>query len=108
MSWIELIRVRSNDDCSDEIIHQLDNSIAKIADMKKVMMAGIFQHFEYNGDIAVIIHWDDGLEPCKSHVGVAFADYLSRFGPVEHAVWKFKKFVSVSVKRILNQTEEAV
>ena len=87
MKWIESIRVRSSAAALEEAIPSLEKEINEInasASAEETFMA---QHALYDGDLSVVVVWNNEVEPVKTREGLLLAERLQHLGPVDHAVW---------------------
>ena len=103
MKWIEVIRVRSSAAALMEAIPSLKKEISEInssASAKEVFMA---QHAIYDGDLSVVLVWNNEVNPLKTREGLLLAERLQNLGPVDHAVWipvKESNECSHTIKRV--------
>jgi len=87
MKWIEMIRVRSSSDS------QKNGNAAVVAQMESIRNAPgmvdtmLLRHALFNGDMAVVLVWDNERQPVQTREGLTLAESLQRHGMVDHAVW---------------------
>lgn len=88
MKWIEQIRVRS----TPETLKKAESQFVKQFEMisKKAERAEIFvmQHALYEGDLAVVLVWQNSSPPQKTREGLMLAEQLKQLGAIDHVVWK--------------------
>lgn len=88
MKWMEFVHVRTSAAGMEWDIPALN---AQLALCRAEQLAGVsvVKHALYPGDLAVMLTWQNDRKPVKTREGLAIAEYLSRFGAVEHGVWEF-------------------
>jgi hypothetical protein len=87
MKWIELIRVCSSEATLDTAMLGLK---AKVNELKLGLTETetmVLRHFHYDGDLAVVLIWQNRMRPCKTREGLMIAEQLQKIGLVDHAVW---------------------
>lgn len=88
MKWIEQIRVRSSPEtlkqAAPQFVAQLEMIDKTMAEAETFML----QHALYEGDLAVVIVWRNGMPPGKTREGLMLADQFRQLGAIDHAVWK--------------------
>jgi hypothetical protein len=47
----------------------------------------IMQHALYDGDLAIVIIWNNSITPEKSREGLMLVNAMEKLGAVDHAVW---------------------
>ncbi|WP_421899839.1 hypothetical protein [Maridesulfovibrio sp.] len=87
MKWIEFIRVRSSASVLDEAVSAVTGEVNKINESPSGAEAFMMRHGLFDGDLAVVLVWGDGIKPDKTREGLLLAGTLEQYGPVEHAVW---------------------
>lgn len=87
MKWIELIRVRSSTTALEEEISSLLKDIREIDESANAEEAFVMRHGLYEGDLAVVMVWKNGVEPVKTREGLLLAERLRDLGQINHAVW---------------------
>lgn len=87
MKWVEFIRVRSSAAALKEAISALKAMIDAINKSSTATEAFIANHALYDGDLSVVIVWNNHISPEKSQEGLLLAEQLLLLGPVDHAVW---------------------
>ena len=87
MKWVELIRVRSSADAIKEAIPLLKDKIDEISHSTNAEETFMANHALYDGDLSVVVVWNNDIEPKKSREGLLLAEQLCQLGPVDHAVW---------------------
>ncbi len=45
------------------------------------------QHALYDGDLAVVVVWMNGVKPDRTREGLMIAERLQELGTIDHAVW---------------------
>lgn len=88
MKWMEFVHVRTSAAGMEWDIPALS---AQLTLCRAEQLAGVsvVKHAFYPGDLAVILTWENDRRPVKTREGLAIAEYLNRFGAVEHGVWEF-------------------
>jgi len=88
MRWIEMIRMRSSSGWPEQDWRSLAAQVREIAaettGMRDVM---VFKHALFDGDLAIVLVWDNDRQPVRTREGLLLADSLQRHGMVDHAVW---------------------
>ncbi|MCG8334922.1 MAG: hypothetical protein MJE63_10415 [Proteobacteria bacterium] len=87
MKWVELIRVRSSADAVKEAIPSLKKKMDEISQSTSAEETFMANHALYDGDLSVVVVWNNDVEPMKSREGLLLAEHLCQLGPVDHAVW---------------------
>lgn len=87
MKWVELIRVRSSADAVKEAIPSLKEKISEISQSTNAEETFMAHHALYDGDLSVVVVWNNDADPIKSREGLLLAEQLQQLGPVDHAVW---------------------
>jgi len=88
MRWIEMIRMRSSSVWPEQDWRSLATQVREIAagttGMRDVM---VFKHALFDGDLAIVLVWDNDRQPVRTREGLMLAESLQRLGMVDHAVW---------------------
>jgi hypothetical protein len=87
MKWIELIRVRSSVAALQEAMPSLQKHINEIEEATNGAETFFMQHAIYNGDLAVVVVWMNGMKPDQTREGLMIAERLQELGSIDHAVW---------------------
>lgn len=88
MKWMEMMRVRSTAAGVDEMMGYLSPRLASLQENSKGLNGVyVLVHGQYEGDLAVIMVWDNDCPPAKSREGIRLSDFLIRYGPVGHGIW---------------------
>ena len=87
MKWIELIRVRSSEAALRAAMPALQDQVGDIEASIRDAEIFFMQHALYDGDLAVVVVWQDGSPAQKSREGLMVAERLKGLGPIDHAVW---------------------
>ena len=87
MKWIEMIRVRSASDALPLAMPEITSHADKIGRGPGIIEVMVLQHALFDGDIAVVILWDDDRQPKRTTEGLLLAGHLQNFGLVDHGVW---------------------
>ena len=85
--WVELIRVRSNAEALAVAMPDLQNQLSELRAPREGGDAMLLQHALYDGDLAVVLVWQDHAAPRRTRSGLLVAQQLERLGSVDHAVW---------------------
>ena len=87
MKKLEMIRVRSTPNATDEILSLLTDHINSLQEGSKSFEIKLMQHGRYYGDIAILIIWESAKNPNKSREGLLIAEVLQEIGALSHIVW---------------------
>jgi hypothetical protein len=87
MKWIELIRVRSSLAALQEAMPSLQKYIKGIEEATNGAETFFMQHALYDGDLAVVVVWMNGVKPEQTREGLMIAERLQELGSIDHAVW---------------------
>ena len=87
MKWIEMIRVRSGSEVLEAIHENTNRLIGEIRKTSGATDILILQHALYEGDMSVILVWDNDLTPSRTHEGLIISENLKYHGVIDHAVW---------------------
>ena len=87
MKWIELIRVRSSVAALQEAMPSLKTQIKEIEEATNGAETFFMQHALYDGDLAVVVVWMNGVKHEQTREGLMIAERLQELGSVDHAVW---------------------
>lgn len=87
MKWMEMVRVRSSAAGVKEIKEHLAGQRDTFRADKGLEAAVVLDHAQIEGDLGVVMVWNNDLRPEKTREGLLLARYFAQFGPVDHAVW---------------------
>lgn len=88
MKWMEMMRVRSTAAGVEEMMGYLSPRLASLQENGKGLNGVyVLVHGQYEGDLAVIMVWDNDCPPAKSREGILLAEYFTKHGPVGHGIW---------------------
>ena len=87
LKWIEFIRLRSTAIMLNSNIHSIKKMVVEIEGNTHEASPLIMQHALYDGDLAIVIIWNNSMTPEKSREGLMLANKLEKLGAVDHAVW---------------------
>ena len=87
MKWIELVRVRSSAAELESAMPAMQEQVHEIEASDCNAETFFLQHALYEGDLAVVVVWQNEDEPRKTREGLMVAEQLQRLGPVDHGVW---------------------
>ena len=87
LNWIEMIRVRSTALMLEESMETIQLIVKDMDDNIRGAHPFFMQHALYDGDLAVVIIWNNSLKPEKSREGLMLVNRLEKLGAVDHAVW---------------------
>ena len=87
MKWIELIRVRSSVAALQEAMPSIQKQIKEIEKANNGAETFFMQHALYDGDLAVVVVWMNGVKPGQTREGLMIAERLQELGSIDHAVW---------------------
>lgn len=88
MQWIEFVHVRASAAETEWNFTALNEQLA-LCRAEQLAGVSVVKHTLYPGDLAVILTWQNDRQPVKTREGMAIAEYLNRFGAVEHGVWEY-------------------
>ncbi len=88
MKWLEFVHVRASAAGMEWNIPALNEQLA-LCRAEQLAGVSVVRHTLYPGDLAVILTWQNDRQPVKTREGMAIAEYLNRFGAVEHGVWEY-------------------
>lgn len=88
MQWIEFVHVRASAAGMEWDLSSLNAQLA-LCRSEQLAEVSVVKHALYPGDLAVILTWQNDRHPVKTREGMAIAEYLNRFGAVEHGVWEY-------------------
>ena len=87
MKWLEIVRMRSSEAGITAAWSSLEDAVRKVKKEEGLDEAFILQHAMYNGDLAIVLIWDNERCPVKTQEGILLAEQSKRHGSVEHAIW---------------------
>ncbi len=87
MKWMEIVRMRSSETGLTAAWSSLEDAVSEVRQVKGLDEAFILQHAMYNGDLAIVLVWDNERQPVKTREGILIAEQSKRHGSVEHAIW---------------------
>jgi hypothetical protein len=87
MKWVEFIHLRGSPAGRDLVLKDLQRLMAAYRDVPGLVSVELLVHATYLGDLGVQLAWQNNRQPVKTREGVALADFMSRYGSVEHGVW---------------------
>ena len=87
LNWIEMIRVRSTALMLDAGMVTLQSIVKDMEENVREAHPFFMQHALYDGDLAIVIIWNNSLKPEKSREGLMLVNRLEKLGAVDHAVW---------------------
>ena len=85
--WIEFIRVRSTAIMLNSNINSIKKMVEEIESKTHEASPLIMQHALYDGDLAIVIIWNNSMKPEKSREGLMLVNAMEKLGAVDHAVW---------------------
>lgn len=89
MKWLEIIHLRAAEQGLQSLYDTLAERCLALQQMSGVLSTEIYKAVECDGDLAMILHWDlkdQGAE--KSRAGLLLADFLEKYGMVNHRILK--------------------
>jgi hypothetical protein len=87
MRWIEMIRVRSSSDVLAKALPPIVAETNAIRNLPGLSDVVVLRHALFEGDLAVVLLWDNERSPVQTREGLLLADHLKRYGLTDHAVW---------------------
>ena len=87
MKWIENIRLLTSYGGLKTAIEITVQRLIDIEGHSKNVEIHLLQNALYEGDISVILMWENERKPVKSREGLLLAENLQAYGPVNHTVW---------------------
>ena len=87
MKWIEMIRVRSSSGSLEKGMSAIVARAREIRKVSGIADAMVLKHALFEGDLAVVLLWDNDRQPVRTREGLVLADSLQRYGMVDHGVW---------------------
>ena len=88
MKWIEMIRVTSSAAGAEEMKLYLEPQLHALQmTCKRLESSFLLQNAQYEGDLAIIMAWNDDSLPDKSRNGLLLAALVAKHGPVCHEIW---------------------
>ena len=107
MKWMEMIHVRSSAAGIEESMPTITMQVREIANEKEALQVFVLKHALYDGDLAVILVWNNKSLPEKTREGLMLAERLHRLGPIDHAVWRAAPGFEAEVQRAVPQEPSA-
>jgi len=87
MKWVEMIRLRSSPESLARGMSGIVEQTREISGLPGVEDAMVIKHALYEGDLAVVLTWDNDRRPVRTREGLMVAEQLQRYGMVDHGVW---------------------
>ena len=87
MKWMEMIRVRSSAAGVEAIKNHLSAQRASFRAGNGLEAAFVLAHGQIDGDLAVVMVWNNDRQPVKTRESLLLARYFEQFGSVDHTVW---------------------
>lgn len=87
MKWVEMIRLRSTSSGLLAGLPTILEQVKQINDVSGAKDAMVLKHALYDGDLAVVLVWENGRDPVRTREGLLLAEGLGRYGMVDHGVW---------------------
>lgn len=89
MKWQEIIHLRSAEKGMESLRSVMAERCLALHQISGLDRAEIFEAVDCDGDLAMIMYWDiEGGAAQKSQAGLLLAEYLEKFGLVNHKVLK--------------------
>ena len=89
MKWLEIIHLRAAEQGLQSLYDMLAERCVALQQMSGVLSTEIYKAVECDGDLAMILHWDlEGQGAEKSQAGLLLADFLEKYGMVNHKILK--------------------
>jgi len=105
MKWVEMIRGRSSSGALAAALHPISAQAREITRVPDVVDAMVLTHALFDGDLAVVLLWDNERHPVKTREGLMIAENLEQYGLVDHAVWVVAPGFGCHVEGQANATE---
>ena len=87
MRWIEMIHVRSSSDVLAKALPSIVSETEALRDLPSLSDVVVLRHALFQGDLAVVLVWDNERLPVQTREGLLLADHLKLYGLTDHAVW---------------------
>ncbi len=87
MKWIEKIRLLTSNGGRKIAIEVAVQRLIDIEGHSKNVEIYLLQNALYEGDLSVLLVWENERDPVKSREGLLLAENLQAYGPVNHTVW---------------------
>ena len=65
----------------------LEDAVSEVRQADGLDEAFILQHAMYNGDLVIVLVWDNERQPTKTREGILMAEQSKRHGSVDHSIW---------------------
>ena len=87
MKWIEFIQVRSSPLALKGYLPLLTSELDKLKHSEIGVETFVMQHGLFDGDMAIVLLWNNKKSPVKTREGLLLAELLQQCGQTAHAVW---------------------
>ena len=88
MKYIELIKIRTTGNCSDEIVQTLMETMHTNKTTNNHCDIHFFKNTPWKTDFLVlIIYYVDVIDPHGSRTGLELCESLNKFGLINHTIW---------------------
>ncbi len=88
MKYIELIRLRTTGNYSDEIVQILMETMDTNKTAEKQCDIYFFKNTPLKTDVLVlIVYYADIIDPHGSRIGQELCESLNKFGLINHTIW---------------------
>ncbi len=92
MSWIEIIRLRTDPTREREVARVLLKLVKEVTGTPDLRHANLYRNMAIPSDISLHLSWSGrDQEPRESGVGLRVAETLKDFGLLDHSLWVEKK-----------------
>lgn len=89
MKWQEIIHIRASEKGTQALRSVLAERCLAMHQLNGLAGAEIYEAMDCGGDMAMILHWDvEGGTAQKSQTGLLLAEFLEKFGMVNHKILK--------------------
>ena len=86
MQWLEIIRVLASTDKIKMAFNALSTMIGDLQDTNGKEIT-VHSREVFDSDLLICIRWKRDGQPGKSREGLLLAEYLEKFGMVNHEIW---------------------
>ena len=88
MRWIEILKIRSIEKRSEELLHELLRIAAHAEDERGLTKIKVYRHASMDSDVRVHLLWtSENGNIVPSVLGQRIASAMEEFGWVNHSVW---------------------
>jgi|GEM_PF-3309514 len=98
MSWKEVIHLKSSVEGAKSLLNVVPELLEGLTSRSGVESVELITDIVFKTDMAIVLNWCVNGEPHKSLEGLSIAEYMKKFGIINHSVWTRYSLEDIAAK----------